>query len=252
MLAGWGKIAGAMRTPPRTPNLPDWALVVVDLQNDFLHEDGYYSRRSRLSERADWEQLSSDQQASLLEELSEIRQPGARSPAIAQVVRNVCAAISAARAADRPIVFVRAVYDRQFDTLPPLLQNDPDRKHFPCKPGRWGTRFFGAMADAIDGASRASERIFDKHTYDAFSNPALLPFLQDARVNTVAVCGAETQVCVAITAQRAALLGFRAFILEDCVWSADNQAAEVALRVFRDAYGGTLTITDLPGPDAET
>jgi nicotinamidase-related amidase len=47
------------------------------------------------------------------------------------------------------------------------------------------------------------------------------------------------------SAQHAALLGFRTFILEDGVWSGNTEAANAALSLFRDAYGGTLTFDEL-------
>lgn len=234
-----------MQAVPKNAQPPDWALLVVDMQNDFLDKGGYYARRASLQECADWEALSPEQQFRLLESAPEDHRRGARSKAIEQVVANVCGAISTARAANRPIAFVRAAYDRGFDILPPLLSNDPDRRHFPCKPGTWGAEFFGGAADAIREAGRTSERIFEKHTYDAFSNLSLLPFLRETRVSAVVVCGTETHVCVLASAQHAALLGFRTFILEDCVWSANTETANAALSIFRDAYGGTLTLRDL-------
>lgn len=228
-----------------------WALLVVDMQNDFLDRGGYYARRAVLEERADWKSLSPDAQARLLEEDAEARAHGPRSAAVERLVRNVGGAIAAARTADRPIAFVRAVYDRGFETLPPLLSRDPGRTHFPCRPESWGAAFFGEIAGAVENASRPSERVFEKHTYDAFTCPSLPAFLAASRTDTVVVCGTETQVCVLATAQHAALLGYRALILEDAVWSVDGAKADAALAIFRDAYGDTLTVDALESLAAE-
>jgi nicotinamidase-related amidase len=222
-----------------------WALLVIDMQNDFLDAGGYYARRAALQQRADWSALSPDRQARLLEEGAQAGAKGPRSPAVVRMVANVSAAIAAARKADRPVAFIRAVYGQGFDTLPPLLANDPDRQHFPCKPGTWGTGFFGDVANAAEEAPRPSERVFEKHTYDAFTCPSLPTFLEEREVDTVFVCGTETQVCVLATAQRAALLGYRTFILEDAVWSVDSAKAGAALAIFRDAFGNTLTVDAL-------
>lgn len=240
-----------MLTDSENAPAPGWALLVVDMQNDFLDKGGYYARRETLQKRADWGELSPDEQLRLLEDAAQDRRPGARSKAIEQVVANVRGAISTARAANRPIAFIHAVYDRGFDVIPPLLSNDPDRTHFPCKSGTWGAAFFGGIADAIDETPRASERVIEKHTYDAFTNPSLLAFLRESRVSAVVVCGTETQVCVLASAQHAALLGFCTFILEDCVWSADTGIANAALSIFREAYGGTLTVSELGSLMAE-
>ena len=222
-----------------------WALLVVDMQNDFLDADGYYARRETLEQRADWNDLSMEEQSRLLERGPMDRGSCARSEEVTRVVANAGAAIATARAANRPIAFVRAVYGRGFDALPPLLANNPNRSHFPCKAGTWGGGFFGPIADAADQIHATHERIFDKHTYDAVTNPSLLTFLRQAGVDTLVLCGTETQVCVLASAQHAAMLGFRTVILEDCVWSIDAATAAAALSIFRAAYGETMTVDAL-------
>lgn len=235
---------GIVSTPEQASPPGDWALLVVDMQNDFLDRAGYYARRARLQRRPEWARLSSEEQRRLLEAEAPSRGRGARSRVIDSVVDNVCRAIAAARAADRPVVFVRAVYDRGFEILPPLLRNDPGRAHFPCRPGTWGAELFGAVAEAAAPAGH----VIEKHTYDAFSNPRLLELLRSSGTDTVILCGTETQVCVLATAQHAALLGFRSFILEDGVWSANLPMANAALAIFRDAFGGTTTVDELNAP----
>jgi nicotinamidase-related amidase len=237
-------IAARVQTNAKIRDPSRWALLVVDLQNDFLDKGGYYGRRTVLQQRADWAALSSEEQLRLLDGAAQARPSGALSRAVEQVVAQVCKAIAAARAAGQPIAFIRAVYDRGLEPLPPFLAKDPARRHYPCKPGGWGTAFFGAIADAVT-RMRPSERIVEKHTYDAFTNPTLAAFLEEMRCGAVVVCGTETQVCVLSTAQHAALLGFRAFILDDCVWSPNDATAGAALSIFRDAFGATLTVGDL-------
>jgi ureidoacrylate peracid hydrolase len=223
----------------------DWALLVVDMQNDFLDAGGYYARRATLEERPDWETLSPNEQLGLLDNSDPHHPLGARTEAVDRVVGNIRTAISAARAANRPIAFVRALYDRDFDVVPPLLANAPERQHYPCQPGTWGSEFFGGIADAVEKMSEAKERIVEKHTYDAFSNRSLAAFFGEMPVTAVIVCGTETQICVLSSAQQAALLGYKTFILEDSVWSDDPEIANAALTIFRNAYGKTLTIRDL-------
>jgi len=222
----------------------DWGLIIVDMQNDFLDAGGYYAVRRKLEQRPDWDQMSSEQQQHLLATAAAERSLGWQSASIAPVVDNILAALRSARAAQRPVAHVRAVYDRAFAILPPMLYNDPQRRHFPCRPGTWGAEFVRGI-DAAVAAREARERIFDKHTYDAFSNPALSDFLREHEVTQVLVCGTETQTCVLATAQHSALLGFRTFILEDAVWSLNAAIADAALTLFRDAWGGTLRAADL-------
>lgn len=221
---------------------PDWALVVVDMQNDFLDACGYYARRAALERRAEWDQLSAEGQARLLGEAAPAASLGPRGVEVERLTDNVNAAIRAARAAGRPLAVVRAAYDRSFEVQPPLLLNNPMRQHWPCRPGSWGAGLVAPVAAALAAGAGPAEREFEKHTYDAFTNPALADFLRAAGTGAVVVCGTETQVCVMATAQHATFLGFRVVILADATWSADAAGAAAALKIFRDAYGATLDV----------
>ena len=222
-----------------------WALLVIDMQNDFLDKGGYYARRSVLEERPDWATLLPDRQLKLLDETDPHVPLGSRTEGVERVVGNTCTAISMARKAGRPIAFIRAVYGRSFDVIPPLLANAPDRQHFPCKKDSWGSAFFGAIRNTIEEGSKATERVIEKHTYDAFSAPSLTGFLQEHQVSAAVICGTDTSICVLASAQHAALLGYQTFVVEDAVWSADAATADAALSIFRSAYGQILKTADL-------
>lgn len=224
----------------------DWALLVIDLQNDFLDRRGYYAARELAERDPAWHLASPDAQLQRLRQAAESRQGGFISLAAEQMVDNVIRAVGHARRAERPIAFVRAVYDRSFDILPPRLRNDPDRRHFPCRSGTWGAEFVDPVQGAIAEAGPPRERVFDKHTYDAFfANTPLNTFLADAGVRRVYVCGTETQTCVLATAQHAAFLGYHTTILLDGVWSVDAPLAEAALEIFARAFGETACICAL-------
>jgi nicotinamidase-related amidase len=50
---------------------------------------------------------------------------------------------------------------------------------------------------------------------------------------------------VLVTAQHAALLGYRTTILEDGVWSVDASLGQAALEIFRRAFGDTCDLEAL-------
>ena len=201
-----------------------WALVVVDMQNDFLHSNGYYARRAGSRDGGD----------------------GLRDATVAPVISNVRLAVAAAREAGKPIAFVRAVYDRAFTTIPPSLLRNPNREDHPCSPGSWGAELMAPVAElAMETPPGVVEQIIDKHTYNAFHETSLHDLLRGASVDSVVLCGTETQVCVLSSAQHAAFLGYHPYILEDAVWSANAAAAAAALDIFRDAYGETLRVAAL-------
>jgi nicotinamidase-related amidase len=216
----------------------DWALLVVDLQNDFLDKRGYYGLRRLLELDATWRQLGPEAQALRLAAVSEDIPGGIVSAEAKKMLRNVTRAIERSRQFERPIAFVRAVYDRSFDVLPPGLHRDPERRHFPCRPGTWGVQFVDPIRLAVEQGHADRERVFDKHTYDPFFADTGLPaFLTEYDVRRLYVCGTETQTCVLATAQHAALLGYHTTILDDGVWSADQTLGDAALKMFARAFG---------------
>ena len=204
----------------------NWALAVIDMQNDFLHGDGYYARREG--------------------EHAPASGAGMRSEALPVVVDRVCQAIRIARAQQRPVAFIRAIYDRRFSVVPPGLRRDPQRVDYPCRPNTWGAEFIEPIAALIDAApADTRQQTIDKHTYDGFHDTCLHEFLQNAEANHLVVCGTETQVCVMATAAHATFLGYLSYIIEDAVWSIDDAAAQSSLAIFRDAYGDTLQTASL-------
>ena len=207
----------------------NWALAVIDMQNDFLHGDGYYARREH--------------------EHAPAEGAGMRSAMLPAVVDKVCQAVSNAREHGRPIAFVRAVYDRSFSVIPPGLRRDPARVDYPCRPNTWGAEFIEPVATLIESPpANAAQQVIDKHTYDAFHDTQLHGFLKATGVTHLVLCGTETQVCVMATATQATFLGYLSYIVEDAVWAMDHKAAHAALGIFREAYGDTLRADELGRP----
>ena len=197
----------------------DWALVVVDMQNDFLHAGGYYAQRAGVRQTMGW-----------------------RSDTVTAVIGNVQRLVTHAKRVERPVIFVRAIYDRSFDVLPPSLTRNPARTDFPCKPNTWGAQ----LIDPIQSLS-TDTAIVEKHTFDAFFATNLDAVLRSHNVAAAVFAGTETHVCVLVTAQHAALLGYRAAIATDACWTANDAAGNGALAIFRDAFGDTLTTDEIVG-----
>lgn len=223
----------------------NWALLVIDLQNDFLDRHGYYAVRSRLEGQPAFARLSSADQARQIAAATG-HEPGGLIAGSASAVAAALRAVTLADRARRPIAVVKAAYDRRFEVLPPRLASDPQRRHFPCVAGSWGAELIAPLVDALSHCTAATAATFDKHTYDAFHQPEpLCSFLARHAVETLVVCGTETQTCVLASAQHAALLGYRTWLLEDGVWSVNARLGAAALEIFRNAYGRSLSLAEL-------
>jgi nicotinamidase-related amidase len=228
-------------------DLERWGLVVVDMQNDFLATAGYYDRRRDLDALIGRGVMTTETRNRLLSQPGTAPSGGFtyRSEALPRIVANIVAVIEQARAAHRPIAYLKAVYSREFDVQPPFLRREPDRAHYPCRPHTWGTAFIGPLHRLTAAAQPASrERVITKHTVDGLCRTELLRFLRDMNVQSVVIVGVETHVCVLTTAQSASINHFTTIILEDCVWTANEPLGQAALAIFRDAFGSTARCDD--------
>jgi nicotinamidase-related amidase len=219
-----------------------WGLVVVDMQNDFLAAGGYYARRRDLDEQIAQGTMTAAARNRLLSQPSTALPGGFsyRVESLPRIVANIATVIEHARTQQRPIAYLKAVYSREFDVQPPFLQQEPNREHYPCKPDSWGTAFIEPINQfTIARHTAYRERVIEKHTFDGFFQTDLLQFLRGTGVQTVVIVGVETHVCVMTTAQSASINQFKALILEDCVWTANEDLGQMALAIFRDAFGST-------------
>jgi len=223
-------------------------LVVVDMQNDFIAAGGYYARRTELDAQMTQGKLTMETRNHLLSErnISVPDKFACRTPSLRPIVDNVCRLIEHAGGGRRPIAYLRAAYDPEFDVQPPSLLRDPERSHYPCKPNSWGAALIEPIGQLVsDGPTDSIEKVIEKHTFDGFHQTELFRVLTECKVQTVVIVGVETHVCVLATAKSAAMHQFNAVILEDCVWTAQAGLGEGALAIFRDAFGSTMLSREL-------
>ncbi len=145
--------------------LDEWGLVVMDMQNDFLAAGGYYARRSDLAKQVGQGKLTVEASNRLLSQPSvsptgELRY---RATSLSRIATNVCTVIKHARAKQRPIAYLKAVYSRDFDVQPPFLTQESDREHYPCKPNSWGATFIEPISQLVDAKQGdSSEKVIEK------------------------------------------------------------------------------------------
>ncbi len=84
-----------------------------------------------------------------------------------------------------------------------------DGKPVICRPGTPG-------CDLVITPGR-QDLVFTKHRYSAFSNQQFQNVLRDQQVNTIAVAGVDTHICVEGSVRHGYDLGFRMIVLSDLV-----------------------------------
>jgi nicotinamidase-related amidase len=86
--------------------------------------------------------------------------------------------------------------------------------------------------------------VFDKFAYSAFSNPQLHVFLQDRRIDTLIVTGAETDVCVLSTILSAIDLGYRIVVAQDGLCSSADETHDALIGLYARRFDLQIELTD--------
>jgi ureidoacrylate peracid hydrolase len=198
-------------------NTAHTALIVIDMQNDFIAPGGLVGRSGR--------------DVSAAQKLAE------RLPDF----------IAAARRTGVLVVFVRNVYstDRNFYLSDCWLEQAARKQsggytRFPvCAEGSWEGDYYG------DVRPQPGDPVVTKHRYNAFHNSDLDTILRANGVRTVVMTGVATDVCVATTAREAFMRDYYALMVDDgtATFSAEDHAA--TLRNFDRYFGEVSTIAEI-------
>lgn len=184
------------------------ALLVVDLQNDFIHPDGWSARHH----------------------------PG--GPSLRHVLSPVNALIRAARGAAVPVVYILMEHGPAVDA-PNYRARYLSRgmgEDILCAAGTWGARL-----DAEVTAPAPGDLTIVRHSYDAFEGTALHDLLRGRGVETVVGTGVVTNLCVQTTVQHAFALGYYVVVAEDATAAVDPTVQAVTLANFRQFFGPVET-----------
>jgi ureidoacrylate peracid hydrolase len=174
------------------------ALVVVDMQNDFCHPDGYY--------------------ASIGRDIS----------ALTGAIAGVGKMVDLARDHGVAIVFTELIHDD--------AQGAIEERHR-IKPRKWsasGRRLVRGTwgAELVDECRPSpGDIVIQKHGYSAFEGTELEQLLRERGITTLVVCGVVTYACVLATVFSGFDKGFDVCLVSDAVgsWSDDlgGSSAEI-------------------------
>lgn len=184
------------------------ALVIVDVQNDYCHDDGALAKAGR--------------------HVAAVR---AMVPALKEVLRR-------ARASGVYVIHVRMANTEltRSDAYREHRRRRSDSKQRVCEEGSWGARFY-------EIEPLAGEPIVTKHRYSAFFGTDLETLLKVRGIRTVILAGVTTDVCVETTARDAFMRDYDVVVLSDCT-GLDNQQAQEATLARIDRYFGRVNVSE--------
>ena len=156
------------------------ALIVVDVQNDFVSPDGSAGKRG--------------------EDVS----------AAMAIMSPLQRLIDAGRRVGLTIVYIRTTHSEWTDTPSWIYRTSQKGGLSTCREGTWGAEFYDGIVPL------PTERVVVKHRYSAFINTDLNTVLKARNIQSVLVCGVATNVCVETTARDAYMFDYYVTMIDDC------------------------------------
>ena len=203
------------------PDIDKSALIIVDMQNDFLHRDGNFSHIAR-----------EDPEYSI------------DMPFLVGTIPNVKRLADAFRTAGRPVVYLAHVLKPDYsDAAFPYWRvgiepGSGNRTH--CVEGTWGAQIID------DLKPQEGEHLVVKKGFGGFSNTPLDTVLRNLGVTTCVVSGVTTCVCVSTTVRGGVEHNYRMILVSDAVAEVDRTTHEAKLktmaRIFADVKTGDEVI----------
>ncbi|MDL2338376.1 MAG: cysteine hydrolase [Pseudomonadota bacterium] len=194
------------------------ALLVIDMQRDFLDPRGYAT------------------------------QAGVDVSRLRATLGPVCALVAAAREAGMHIVYTREGHRPDLSDCPPAKL---ERSRHACAEigssgplGRLLVRGEPGHGLVDELQPRGDEPIVDKPGYSAFHQTELDQILRGWRIDTVILCGVTTEVCVHTTLRAATDHGLHCVTVGDACAASDPALQQPALDMIAVEGGIFGTVTD--------
>lgn len=180
------------------------ALVIVDMQNDMCHPDGWFSQQGR------------------------------DGSAIRETVPRIASLLEAARSSGVLPVFIE-------QTTLPQNQSDTDGwLYFKTRDGRQRTDYTldGSWGQAVleELSPRPDEVVVKKNRPSAFHDTNLDMVLRSRGIESVLITGCVTQGCVLATTLGASFSGYYTVLADDCVQSHSHEQHRIALQFLGSRY----------------
>jgi ureidoacrylate peracid hydrolase len=187
------------------------ALIVVDMQNGFCHDDGSLGK------------LDLD--------------VGLLKAAVPGCVRLV----EAARSAGVPVIFTRYVYRADYadggvlvkEIMPALAEINS------LAQGTWDAELVDELRP------REGDEVIDKNRYSSFYGTRLEPYLTSLGIESLVVCGVTTNMCVETTVRDASQRDYKVFVVSDATGELEASRHEHALYTMGFGFGKVVTVEDV-------
>lgn len=196
---------------------PGCALLIIDMQNDFVGKDGLLARQ------------------------------GKDTTLQRRIIPTINALAALARASAVPVIWIRTSHSHRDSRSNYLAVYTRD-----LSANRWDPGNLLVYEGSTGGQWHADltrrepdEVEITKHGYSAFRDTTLHLLLSAQRIRTIVLTGVNTNVCIQSTAADGFYHGYYPILCEDACATADSTLHAAALSTHRTFYGLTATAKEI-------
>ena len=183
------------------------AVIVIDPQNDFLHEEGWYAQQGI--------------------DISHMR----------RTVEPTKKLVAEARRRGVPVVWTRHGYADAAEAGP-FLELRPFLKKGGLRRDTWGWELY----DELD--VQAEDPVVAKNRLSAFFNTNLEDVLRELEAETVLIAGVLTNQCVAATSKDASFRDFKPIVVEECTGTTLPHLHEPAIEMMKVGWADVRSVEE--------
>ena len=199
------------------PDITKSALIIVDMQNDFIHPNGAFGWLARQQP-----ERSIDQQF------------------LASTISSVKKLAEAFRKAGRPVLYIAHVVKPNYsDAAFPYWRGAGLKEKQFIVEGTWGAQIVDELAP------QKGEHLVIKKGFGGFSNTPLDTILRNLGVNTCVVTGVTTCVCVSTTIRGGGEYNYRMIIVNDATAEIQREQHEAELKTMARVFADVKTTDEV-------
>jgi ureidoacrylate peracid hydrolase len=209
-----------MTMNPTGPDIDRSALIIVDMQNDFVHPEGGFAHRARENPEAKID-----------------------LPFLMGTVPSVGRLAESFRRAGRPVIYIAHVLkpdysDAQFPYWRATRGSLSGNRTFITE-GTWGAQIIDDLKPL------PGEHLVVKKGFGGFSNTPLDTILRNLGVTTCVVCGVTTCVCVSTTIRGGVEHNYRMILVSDAVAEVHRDTHEAELKTMARVFAEVKTTSEV-------
>lgn len=186
------------------------ALLIIDMQNDFVSQKGYLGLKGQ--------------------DLSVVRET---VPAMEKLLGFF-------RKSRMQVIYTQTLHYRYTNTEN-WVSRTPQKSLDPsiCIPGTWGAEIIEELKPM------ENEAIVAKHRYDSFLNTDLHTVLRAGGIENIVIAGTQTNLCVDTTARTAYMMDYVTILAEDCISTPETEFHQPIIDNFRKNFGYVMGSSEI-------